>query len=110
MSRTLSTVVVVTVLCMCHFSFAQSNGEALFNGQCAKCHGKDGAGKTDVAAKLSIPDLASRSVQSMSDAEIYDSIARGTKHKEYPHGYEFRGMSKADINALVKHIRSMAKK
>jgi mono/diheme cytochrome c family protein len=89
---------------------AQSGGEALFNANCARCHGRDGMGKTDVAARLHIPDLGSRAVQSLTDSEIFDSIARGTRHKEYPHGYEFRGMSKTDIGSLVKHIRSMARK
>jgi mono/diheme cytochrome c family protein len=91
-------------------AFAQSGGEALFNANCAKCHGRDGAGKTAIAAKLHIPDLGSRVVQSLTDTEIYDSIARGTRHKQYPHAYEFRGMSQADINSLVGYIRGLAKK
>lgn len=89
---------------------AQSGGEAVFNANCARCHGKDGTGKTEVAARFHIPNLAAPAVQSLSDSEIYESIARGTRHKEYPHGYEFRGMTKSDIASLVRHIRTLAKK
>ena len=111
MSRFLqASALIALALSFFSLAFAQSNGQAIFDRNCAKCHGKDGAGKTAVAAKLNIPNLASTAVQSLTDAEIYDSIARGTRHKEYPHGYEFRGMTKADINALVEHVRSFAKK
>lgn len=112
MSRFLqaSALLVLALSLFFSLAFAQSNGQALFNANCARCHGTDGAGKTAVAARLNIPNLGSAAVQSLTNAEIYDSIARGTRHKEYPHGYEFRGMTKADINALVEHIRSFAKK
>lgn len=45
----------------------------------------------------------------MSDAELYESIARGTKHREYPHAYEMRGLTKPQIQAMVAHIRTLKK-
>ncbi len=111
MSLSISKTLLVTAIFLIVLqALAQSGGEGLFNSNCAKCHGRDGTGKTAVGAKLHIPDLGSHAVQSLSDAEIYESIARGARHKEYPHAYEYRGMTQGDINSLVKHIRTFAKK
>jgi hypothetical protein len=41
----------------------------------------------------------------MSDSDIYDSIAHGTQHKEYPHAFLHIGMAEEQIQGLVKHIR-----
>jgi hypothetical protein len=41
----------------------------------------------------------------MSDSDIYDSIAHGTQHKEYPHAFLHIGMAEEQIQGLVKYIR-----
>ena len=92
------------------FMFAQANGDSLFAAKCSTCHGKDGLGKTAFAQKARIPDLASSEVQSLSDRELYDSIARGTKHKAYPHAFALRGMSESEVDSLVRKIREFGKK
>jgi mono/diheme cytochrome c family protein len=89
---------------------AQGSGDSLFMAKCSTCHGKDGMGKTAFAQKARIPDLASAEVQSLTDTEIHESIARGTKHKAYPHAFALRGMSESEINSLVKRIREFRKK
>lgn len=89
---------------------AQASADSLFVSKCATCHGKDGAGKTAFAQRTRIPDLGSSEVQSMSDRAIYDSIAKGTGHKEYPHSFAMRGMSTSEIESLVKKVREFAKK
>lgn len=91
------------------FLLAQASGDALFDAKCATCHGKDGAGKTAFAQKARIPNLGSPEVQSMSDHDIYDSIARGSKHKAYPHAFALRGMTQGEIESLVKRIREFGK-
>ena len=91
-------------------AMAQASGDSLFMGKCSACHGKDGMGKTAFAQKARIPELGSSEVQSLSDTEIYESIARGTKHKAYPHAFALRGMSELEINSLVKRVREFGKK
>ena len=86
---------------------AFADGESTYKANCASCHGANGSGKTSFAAKARVPDLRTREVQDMSDDEMYSSIARGTRHKIYPHGYELRGMSKTDIKAIVAYIRTL---
>lgn len=92
------------------FLVAQEAGDSLYAAKCATCHGKDGAGKTAFSQKVHVPSLAASEVQSKSNRDLYDSIARGTGHKEYPHAFALRGMSESEIESLVKKIRDFGKK
>lgn len=80
---------------------------ANYKEKCAACHGTDGAGKTDAQKKMHVPDLRSKQIRSMSDAELYETIAKGTKHKEYAHAFLYMGLTEADIHAIVKYVRTM---
>lgn len=81
---------------------------ATYTKNCIVCHGADGHGKAAASLKGEIPDLHSKQVQEMSDDEIYDTIARGTGHKNYPHAFLYRGLSPKDIHELVKYIRTFS--
>jgi len=85
-------------------TFAQDS-EALYSQKCANCHAKDGSGRTNASSKLTVPDLRSKRIVEMSDGDIYDSIAHGTQHKEYPHAFLHIGMTEEQIQGLVKYIR-----
>jgi mono/diheme cytochrome c family protein len=80
---------------------------AHYKEKCAVCHGTNGAGKTDAQKKMHVPDLRSKQIRSMSDTELYETIAKGTKHKEYQHTFLYTGLTDADIRAIVKYIRTM---
>lgn len=108
--RNFAPFLLLLSLVVPQFLAAQGAGDSLFATKCATCHGKDGAGKTAFSQKAHIPNLASPEVQSKSNRELYDSIARGTGHKEYPHAFALRGMSEGEIDSLVKKIREFAKK
>ncbi len=79
----------------------------LFAKQCANCHGNDGRGRTVYATKTPVPDLHSAAVQDLTDTDLYDTIARGTKHHNYPHAFLLRGMKDQDIRELLQFIRTM---
>jgi len=81
------------------------DSEPLFTEKCAKCHAKDGSGHTNVTSKLVVPDLRSKRFVEMSDSDMYDSIAHGTQHKEYPHAFLHIGMTEEQVQGLVKYIR-----
>lgn len=92
------------------FLSAQSGAEeseTLFNQKCANCHAKDGSGNTVAATKLAVPDLRAKRVREMSDAELADSIANGTKHRDYPHAFLHIGLTSDQIAGLVKYIRTL---
>jgi mono/diheme cytochrome c family protein len=84
------------------------DSEALYTKKCANCHAKDGSGHTAVASKLAVPDFRSKRIRDMSDADIYNSIAQGTQHKEYPHAFLHTGLTEEQIQGLVKYIRVLS--
>jgi mono/diheme cytochrome c family protein len=78
---------------------------ATFKTKCEMCHGPDGAG-SEVGKSMNVPDLRSQSVQQLTDAELAQVISDG-KNGMPP----FKSSLSADqIHALLKHIRSLAKK
>jgi mono/diheme cytochrome c family protein len=81
-------------------------GAATFKAKCAMCHGADGAGKTPMGAKLSIPNLVSPEVQKKPDTSLVESIAKGKNKMP-----EFGSKLTADQITQVKdYIREIAKK
>lgn len=84
---------------------AGESGTALFKRSCAGCHGANGAGQTAMGKRMKIRDLRSEEVQKQSDTELYDLIAKG---KGKMPAYE-KKLTKPQIEALVTHIRSLAK-
>ena len=101
-------IVVATFSLMLSGSLAVAqDSETLYNQKCSNCHAKDGSGHTGVASKLQIPDLRAKRIKEMSDADIYDSIAHGTQHREYPHAFLHIGMTEEQIKGIVKYIRTL---
>jgi mono/diheme cytochrome c family protein len=102
-----TAVAVCLVAAMCGLAVAQSGSESLFNSKCANCHGTDGKGSK--TTKMHVADLQSKSVQAMSDDQIFESIAKGTQHKEYPHAFLYQGMTREQVQGLVKYVRTLGK-
>ncbi len=69
----------------------------------------DGSASTPAGKKLGAADLRSQQVQSLSDEELYKTIANGVGHKQYPHAFASRGLTQKQIADLVAYIRTMAK-
>jgi mono/diheme cytochrome c family protein len=80
---------------------------ATYNSRCGNCHAANGSGKTPAGVKMSIPDLRSKEVQGLSNAQLYETIAKGTKHKNYPHAFLYTGLNDNQITGLVAHIRKL---
>ena len=81
-------------------------GTVIFNSTCARCHGIDGRAKTRAAAKMPVANLRSKEVQDLSDNEMFETIAYGTTHKEYPHAFLRHGLTEDDVHSIVRHIRT----
>ncbi|MFC5863195.1 c-type cytochrome [Acidicapsa dinghuensis] len=58
-----------------------SQGQEVFLGSCAQCHGADGRGDTSVGRNMTPPamDLSSSHVQHWSDAEVFWIIQNGVR-------------------------------
>lgn len=81
-------------------------GKAAFQEHCVMCHGPDASGHTAIAKAIGpIPDYRSKTVQSLTDAQIRAVITDG-KGKMPP----ARGVTDTQITNLIAFIRSLAKK
>jgi mono/diheme cytochrome c family protein len=78
---------------------------ALYKAKCASCHAADGSGNTAMGKKLNLRDLRSKEVQSQSDDQLYNIIAKG-KGKMPP--YE-KSLGADKCRQLVAYTRSLAK-
>lgn len=87
---------------------AFGQAEEIYKKECSSCHGTDGSG-SPAGKKLGAPDLRSQQVQSLSDDELFQTIAHGVGHKQYPHVYISRGLTAKQIVDLVTLIRKFPK-
>jgi len=89
-----------------HSAAAQSDGQKLFDTNCAKCHGPDGTGNTVVGKAVGAKDLGSAEAKKLTDAEIHTQIEQG-KNNMPPFGGT---LNKAQIDSLVPIVRAFGKK
>ena len=95
-------------LALATLAFAQDEAAVLFKARCSRCHANDGSGKTAAGKKLEVPDLRSSRVQRLSDVELFEMIAHGKEHRNYPHVFSDLGLSDQQIRRLVQHVRTLA--
>jgi mono/diheme cytochrome c family protein len=100
---------LLAMLALPRAAVAQEDGASLYKQHCAKCHGDDGSGKTAATQRMKVVDLCSDEVQKQQDHEIFDSIAHGLRHKQYPHAFQHRGLTEAQITKLVGYLRDLPK-
>lgn len=83
-----------------------ADGKALYNGNCAQCHGRDGSAKPEYAKK-GTPDLNDPEWQKFrSDEEVRQLISDGSEGTLMR---PFKDELKPDeIAALVQYIRKLA--
>jgi mono/diheme cytochrome c family protein len=86
--------------------------KAIYDKDCAKCHGADGKGKTKMGEKLGVKDATDAKVQEeMKDAEMAKAIKEGIKEKgtDKTKMKAFAELSDEDIKGLVKYVRDFKK-
>jgi len=85
-------------------SAAAVDAKGLFDGQCAKCHGKDGRSKTMRGKFTHARDLTASEWQNeVSDERIFNSISNG---KGKMPAYKGK-LTDAQIKDLVTYIKTM---
>lgn len=88
-------------------SVASSDSKTTYNAKCAKCHGKDGRGKTLKGRLTHARDLTPAQWQNdVTDERLFNSISNG-RGKKMP-AFK-KDLSEADIDALVEYVRRLKK-
>jgi len=88
-----------------------AEAKALYEKECAKCHGVDGKGETKMGKKLGAKDYTDAKVQAeLKDDKAVKAIKEGLKDKDGKTLMKpAEGLSDEEIKALVKHMRSFKK-
>jgi cytochrome c553 len=92
-------------------SVSAADAKALYEKDCAKCHGVDGKGETKMGKKLDAKDYTNAKVQAeMKDDQAVKAIKEGLKDKAGKTLMKpAEGLSDADIKGLVGYMRSFKK-
>ncbi len=84
------------------------DAQGLWDKHCKKCHGDTGAADTKLGEKLEIGDYTkAETLADVSDEELFADTKNGVDGTKMP-SFE-KKLSDDEINALVAHIRAMAK-
>lgn len=84
-------------------SAAPASGRALYNQNCARCHGGNGCSQTALGRKLEAADLTSGDVQDMDDAKITRVIKNGRTGMP---GFG-KKLTADQISAIVTYVRGL---
>jgi mono/diheme cytochrome c family protein len=84
---------------------AQSGAEKTYKTKCAACHGPDGSG-SEVGKKMGAHDFHSSQVQSESEADLAQIVAKG---KNKMPSYE-KSLKPDEITALATYVHDLGKK
>ena len=103
--------VSIAVMLMAAWSARAADAKALYEQDCAKCHGVDGKGETKMGKKLGAKDYTDAKVQAeLKDDGAVKAIKEGLKDKDGKSLMKpAEGMSDEDIKGLVAYMRSFKK-
>jgi len=101
----------VAILAVATLSAQAADGKALYEKDCAKCHGPDGKGETKMGKKLGAKDYTDAKVQEeLKDAAAVKAIKEGFKDKDGKQVMKpADGASDEDAKAMVAYMRTFKK-
>jgi mono/diheme cytochrome c family protein len=103
-------LVLVGIVAMAALGLQAQDAKAIFEKDCAKCHGADGKGDTKMGKKLNIKDLTDAKVQAgFTDDKAFKSIKEGIKDGDKTLMKAAEGVSDDQIKALVAQVRKFKK-
>jgi cytochrome c6 len=104
-------LIVVTLLVATSVSLRAADAKALWDANCAQCHGKSGNADTKMGKTLNAKDLTDPKVQAaFTDAKATQSIKEGVKENGKTTMKAFGGkLSDDDVKALVAYVRTLKK-
>jgi cytochrome c553 len=102
---------LVAALVLPALAVRAADAKALYEKDCAKCHGPDGKGETKMGKKMGAKDYTDAKVQDeLKDDAAFKAIKEGLKDKEAKVLMKpAEDTSDADIKALVAYMRKFKK-
>ena len=97
----------IAIMSVSALSASAADAKETYDKDCAKCHGKDGKGKTKMGEKYNAKDYTNAQVQEeLKDAAAIKAIKEGYKDKEGKQVMKpSEGLSDDEIKALVAYMR-----
>lgn len=104
-------ILALTVALGSVIAASAADGKALWDKECAKCHGADGKGDTKMGKKLKIKDLTDAKVQGeFTDEAACKAIKEGLKDQGGKVQMKpVKDLLDDDIKALVAYLRQFKK-
>ncbi len=104
-------IIAISLLTISVTSVRAADAKALWDANCAQCHGKNGAADTKMGKTLSAKDLTDPKVQAeFTDAKATQSIKEGVKTNGKTTMKAFGGkLTDDEIKALVAYVRTLKK-
>jgi mono/diheme cytochrome c family protein len=108
MKKSIIIAAVITVLAA--WTTQAEEGKALFDKQCAKCHGEDGKGETKTGKKLGAKDYTDPKVQEeMKDDAAFKAVKEGLKKDDKTLMKPAEGVTDDQIKGLIAYMRTFKK-
>lgn len=103
--------ITIAMLTVSACSVRAADAKALYEKDCAKCHGADGKGDTKMGKKSGAKDYSDPKVQdALKDDAAFKAIKEGLKDKEGKAVMKpIEGASDDDIKGLVAYMRTLKK-
>jgi cytochrome c len=97
----------IAIMAVSALSASAADAKETYEKDCAKCHGKDGKGKTKMGEKYNAKDYTDAKVQEeLKDAAAIKAIKEGYKDKDGKQVMKpSEGLSDEEIKGLVAYMR-----
>jgi cytochrome c1 len=103
-------LVLIGIIGMAAAGLQAQDAKALYEKECAKCHGNDGKGETKIGKKLGIKDYTSAKVQAeLKDEKGIEAIKKGLKEGDKTLMKPTEGITDEQAKALVAYMRTFKK-